>query len=187
MRGRIFLEREQGWSEFSDTYDFIDELVQQGLPFRLLVGSETRYRTRFAESLRLLARYASCSPSLEMQTDGRPHPLWLLIFGCYYVLENTQSDRPASEVVEACLEDSTKLSFSSLQKASLRLMLGVSEESEGWQLGGFQFRSTLRILQATQHVLPVSNNGKYATGSVVCAGTGVVRRQRFTFQHSRIW
>ena len=43
-----FLEREEGWSQFSDAYDFIDELVQQSLLFRLPVGGETRYRTRFA-------------------------------------------------------------------------------------------------------------------------------------------
>ena len=169
-----FLEREQGWSQFSDTYDFIDELVQQGLLFRLPVGSETRYRTRFAESLRLLARLRQLFPKHLRDANG-----WqtsstlvadfrLLLRGRKY----PKRDRPALEVVEACLEDSSRLSFSSLQQASFRSMLGISEESEGWQLGGFQLRSTLRILQAAQHVLPVSDKGKYPTGSVVCAGTG---------------
>ena len=169
-----FLEREEGWSQFSDAYDFIDELVQQSLLFRLPVGGETRYRTRFAETLRLLARLRQLFPKHLNNANGWQTASTLV--ADFRLLLRARKypkrDRPANAVVDECTGNSTQLSLSSLQEDALKGMLNISKESEGWLLGGFQVRSTVRILQAAQHVLPVSDEGKYPTGSVVCAGTG---------------
>jgi ATP-dependent helicase Lhr and Lhr-like helicase len=169
-----YLDREDAWHVFGQPRDLINTLLERGLLFRWDESGDYCYRTRFAESLRLLARLRQLFPKHLRNVNGWQSASTLV--ADFRLLLRARKypkrDRPALEVVEECCGDSSTLNLSSLQQAAFRSMLGITEESEGWHLGGFQARSALRILQAAQHALPISDKGKYPTGSVVCAGTG---------------
>ena len=169
-----YLDREDAWHVFGQPRDLVNALLEKGLLFRWDESGDYCYRTRFAETLRLLARLRQLFPKHLKNVNGWQTASTLV--ADFRLLLRARKypkrDRPASAVVDECTGNSTQLSLSSLQEDALKGMLNISKESEGWLLGGFQIRSTVRILQAAQHVLPVSDEGKYPTGSVVCAGTG---------------
>lgn len=170
----IFLDREEGgWDSFSQPFNLVQALLEKGLIFRWDESGSYCYRTRFAETLRLLARLRQLFPK-HLRNVNSWQTASTLVADFRLLLrarKYPKRDRVAREVVELCT-GSSQLSLSTLQEDTLNRMLNISDESDGWLLGGFQVRSIMRILQAAQRALPVSEEGKYPTGSVVCAGTG---------------
>jgi hypothetical protein len=138
-----------------DPDDIFDWLLDQHLLFQLPNGPE-RYRTRVAETVRLLARLRQIFPwrswrqSPELVADFR--------------FTTRPREYPKREItVTETLEDITqKAAPSSLQLQVARDLLGG--DTSGWRLADFQVEATTDVLTS------VANKRRRAT--IICAGTG---------------
>jgi hypothetical protein len=162
-RADAFLRRENGWTEFSGAEDLVDELAERRALINL-ADFDPEYRTRFGETLRLLARLKQLFPNHLHGGDG-----WLAaptLVADFRVLLRPRSyplrNVTAAEVLaECCPPDS---SLTPLQRNVLSRLLGIEGGTPGFPLAAFQKRATSRILEEV--------TAGRVSGSMVCAGTG---------------
>ena len=115
-----FLDRTDGWDAYSQPGDLIDALGDQGLLFHWEESGQDHYRTRCAESIRMLARLRQLFPKhLNQPNAWQTAPTLvadyrLLLRSRKYPLR----DREAQEVVELCFDPDLQLSLSSFKRTS---------------------------------------------------------------------
>src|SRR4051794_39897421 len=69
-RAEAFLNRRDAWHFFTDGLALLNEMVARGLLFRWRVSNDYRYRTRLAETLRLLTRLRQLFPKHLSQSGA---------------------------------------------------------------------------------------------------------------------
>ncbi len=151
-----FLDR-RGWHEFTSVNQFIEAMVQHGLLFRWEDQGDYRFRTRMAETVRLLARLKQLFPQ-HLRTPGA----WLsapgLVSDFRFLLRPRQypkRDQSPATWLPGWVNGPPRLS--ALQESVLHQL--ASQD-----LAGFQVRATARILSQAANTQP--------SGTVICAGTG---------------
>lgn len=165
-RAERFLERlPVPDDDLADGYAVIEEMVRLGLLFRWEEGGGYRYRSRLAETVRLLARLRQLFPKHLRQPGA-----WLtaptLVSDFRLLLRARQyprRDQAPAECVQLWAGGGAAR-LTRLQEAVLRILLGTDGGGAGFPLAGFQMRATTRILQSAGATSPA--------GTVVCAGTG---------------
>ncbi|AOS46095.1 putative ATP-dependent helicase Lhr [Lacunisphaera limnophila] len=157
-----FLAANDSAAEFSNPYLFLEALVSRGLLFRWDEGGSYRYRSRMAESLRLLARLRQMFPRhLRRAGDWALSPT--LVSDFRFVLrprEYPRRDLPSADCLNRWIAG---IRLSPLQQSALGAMLGLSTPRPN-PLAGFQDRAATRILGEAGTGRP--------TGTMICAGTG---------------
>ena len=157
-----FLDSQESDSEVSDGDELVDTMEQRNLLFSFQQAGETRWRTRMAESVRLLARLRQLFPqhlaslrrwqiASTLVADYR-----LLLRPRQFPQRNVEFSRVVDEVNELATLDAT-------QSAVLNAMLN-REDGEPFRLADFQLRATRSVLAGA--------NSQRASGTIVCAGTG---------------
>lgn len=146
-----------GSTEVPAAEEYLEVLVDRGLLFRQPTG-DPRYRTRFAETLRLLRLLRQLWPPKDANADGWWRAYAPLVAD--YRLQVSPRRYPKRELdvdqVAAALRAS--VSWGTEQDAMLRRLLGTSK------LAPFQLRATESVLAAVAAERP--------TARIVTAGTG---------------
>lgn len=167
-----FLDRHQ---LADDPRDWIDAMEDAGLLFKWNADDGSRYRTRMAESIRLMARLKQLFPKhfTGVQTwQGAPN----LVSDFRFILRPRKypnRSHAASEYVAGWGEGPPRLS--GLQVAVLRALTGSESPDSDVKLAGFQIRSTTRILRLAGQPAAVGQglaNQSPTSATVICAGTG---------------
>jgi hypothetical protein len=157
-----FLSENDDDNEFSSPYLLLEAMVSRGLLFRWDEGGSYRYRSRMAETLRLLARLRQMFPR-HMRRPGDWALSPTLVADFRFVLrprEYPNRNLPAAACVDRWIAEGIRLS--PLQRSALSAMLGLGNNPN--PLAGFQDRAAVRILSEV-------GTGR-ATGTMICAGTG---------------
>ena len=151
------------WSKYDDEDEFQDALEEVGFLYGFQDGTRTRYRTRMAETLRLLARLRQLFPKHMRNANRQWQTAKPLVGDFRFMLRpRTVPKRDvAIDAVQARIEQSGKLS--SLQKRVLTALL-TRPGAETIKLATFQAR-------ATENILGQLKNNR-CSGTIVCAGTG---------------
>jgi len=157
-----------------DPQDWINAMEDAGLLFKWDGDNGRRYRTRMAESIRLMARLKQLFPKHFNGTptwQGAPN----LVSDFRFILRPRKYPKrsyPASEHIDKWGEGPPRLS--PLQISVLRALTGSESSDSEVQLAGFQVRATTRILRlAGQPSISQSPaNQNPASATVICAGTG---------------
>ncbi len=150
-------EFSSGVAEVPAAEEYLQVLVDRGLLVRQPTG-DVRFRTRFAEILRLLRRLRQLWPPKDTNVDGwwRAHAPLV----ADYRLGVSPRRYPKRELdvdqVAAALQ--TTANWGSLQDAMLRRLVGTSK------LAAFQLRATVSVLSAVAAERP--------SARIVTAGTG---------------
>ena len=158
--------------EFADPYEVIEESVRLGLLFRWReTDSPYRYRSRLAESVRLLVRLRQLFPHHMREPGG-----WMtgptLVSDFRLLLrprEYPRRDRAPQAAITAWADD-PQAALTRLQVDVLRALLGTNG-GVGFPLAGFQHSAAERILR--------SATATAAVGTVICAGTGTGKTLAF--------
>ena len=160
-----FLDRvPDRWKLFSSSQDLLEEMIARGLLFRWDSGATyPRYRTRMAETVRLMAGLRQLFPKHLKNAGG-----WLAapsLVSDFRFLNRARQyprrDQDPTEWIATWAGGSPGLS--PLQKESLVSLL-QGDDGEYFSLGGFQVRATSRILEEVRAQKP--------SATMVCAGTG---------------
>ena len=152
-----FLEhtREEGADlEIDDPDDLIDWLLERRLIFRL--PGQDRYRSRMAETVRLLARLRQLFPDKPWRSAPN-------LVSDFRVILRPREYPSRSVEPDRVVESLSDLGLDVLQHEALLSMLGVGSTVPR-KLAAFQVNSTRRVLQGPR--------AKWSTGTIVCAGTG---------------
>jgi hypothetical protein len=142
---------------------FIDNLAEAHLFHRVRDGRPQRYRSRFAESVRLLARLRQ-----RFRTDDWPHAPEL-VSQVRLHLRARRFPRRNQDIEEVWSTVSSAAWQPELQRRVFEALVGGPEPLK---LAAFQTRATTRILS---HYLGTSE----PTGTVVTAGTGGGKTKAF--------
>jgi hypothetical protein len=157
-RAESFLERTMdGWSIFFSATDFVTALEDRQLVFSWVVGgTEKRYRTHMAESVRLVARLKQLFPK-HLNTPGAWRTAPDLVSD--FRLVQRPREYPRRDIAA---RDWT-LQLNQIPLTPLQRQV-AAQLVYGRKLAGFQTRAFDRIASLT--------GGDTASGTVVCAGTG---------------
>ncbi len=146
-------------------------MVRLGLLFRWREADAYRYRSRLAESVRLVVRLRQLFPYHLKQPNG-----WLTgptLVSDFRLLmrprEYPRRDRDSRDAIAAWADD-PQAALTPLQVNVLRALLGTVD-GPGFPLAGFQCEATSRIL--------CSATATVAAGTVICAGTGTGKTLAF--------
>ena len=157
-----FLGSHESGTEIAEGDELIDAMEQRNLLFSFQQAGETRWRTRMAESVRLLARLRQLFPQ-HLETLRRWQIASTLVADYRLLLRprqfphrNVEFSRVVEEVNELAPLDAT-------QSAVLNAML-TREGDDPFQLANFQLRATRSVLAGA--------NSQRTSGTIVCAGTG---------------
>jgi hypothetical protein len=157
-----FLQRAAASGEetpFDSGWDMVEALLDERLLWK--IPGEPRYRTRMAETIRLLARLKQIFPDPPNYQGWRNAPSLV----ADYRLQIRRRSFPRRIVAPNALLDSLRshIQILPVQESVIRSFLRA-DTSEPRQLARFQERSTDRILQMAGR--------DRSLGTVVCAGTG---------------
>jgi len=158
-----YIEDNDLWSKYDDEEEFQDALEEIGFLYDFKDGTRTRYRTRMAETLRLLARLRQLFPK-HMRNGNRQWQTAKPLVGDFRFMLRPRTVPQRNVDVEAVLsriEQSGKLS--SLQKDVLNALL-TRHGGQTMQLATFQARAAENILGQLKT--------NWSSGTIVCAGTG---------------
>lgn len=157
-----FIDKHDLWDDYPDAALMVEEMVSQGLLFRWH-DQRYKYRSRMAESVRLVARLRQLFPR-HLETRGGWIASPTLVADFRFLMrprEYPRREHPGHQLLVASFIQSSSISV--FQRSVIEALLG-GEEGNGMDLAGFQVRATQRIL--TQSV------GKTSIGTMICAGTG---------------
>jgi hypothetical protein len=143
---------------------FVDDLVTAGLLYRIPVGQHGGYRSRFAESIRLMVRLRQRFKDSDWDTARE------LVSDARFFLKERRF--PVRDVTfEKAWTELVPLTWhSSIQKCVLQALMGMPDAP--MPLAAFQMRSSKRILEAYRTT-------DRASGTVVTAGTGGGKTKSF--------
>ena len=160
---QAYLEDKELWTLYSDEEEFQDALEEIGFLYDFQDGMRHRYRTRMAETLRLLSRLRQLFPK-HMTAGSRKWQTSKPLVGDFRFMLRPRTvpmRNVSTDEVMARIGQSGKLS--SLQKVVLSALLS-SPTGDPMQLATFQAR-------ATENVLGQLKTNR-CSGTIVCAGTG---------------
>lgn len=158
-----YIENKDLWSEYDDEEEFQDALEEVGFLYGFQDGTRTRYRTRMAETLRLLARLRQLFPKHMRNANRQWQTAKPLVGDFRFMLRpRTVPERNVSvDEVRSRIERSGKLT--TLQQEVLGALLNRPGTGP-MELATFQARASENILAQLK-----SNR---CSGTIVCAGTG---------------
>lgn len=160
---QTYLEDNDLWTMYEDEDEFQEALEEIGFLYDFQDGTRRRYRTRMAETLRLLSRLRQLFPK-HMSTGNRKWQTAKPLVGDFrFMLRPRTVPRrnvPTDEAL-ARIEQAGKLSL--LQRDVFYALLS-SHGGEPMQLATFQARAAENILGQLK-----TNR---CSGTIVCAGTG---------------
>jgi hypothetical protein len=143
---------------FDDVWDLIESLQERGLVFRDNSVDPPLWRTRNAESLRLLSRLRQVFPSRG--DDGEAWRRGAPLVADFRYLRRPRAYPRRDQSWQSAVED--MVFVDDVQRQAIELM--TTTDSGTLSLSGFQAR-------ATRHILS-SLNSASSSGTVVGAGTG---------------
>ena len=150
---------EQGFEEFYDTGSVVEALIERGLVFPTVAGTYQGYRSRMAETVRLLFHLRQLFPKYEGR-DGWQQGRTLV---SDFRFSRRRRKYPGRNIDPTSVIDSIEKEVSSgATKRALRTML--LSRGETFSLAEFQVRATERIVTSLEE-------RKYS-GTLVSAGTG---------------
>jgi hypothetical protein len=158
-----FQERNENHG-FAGGYELLEEMVACGLLFRWEEESSYRYRTRMAESVRLLSRLRQLFPK-HMRQRGAWSAAPTLVSDFRLLVRPRQYPRRDQAAIE-CIRSwvGREGGKTPLQERVMHRLLGVDQDSAGLPLAGFQRRATERILNAALETL--------SSATMISSGTG---------------
>ena len=146
-----------------DKDDFLEEMIKRGLLFRWEEGGAYRFRTRMAETVRLMAGLRQLFPK-HLKRPGEWQVAPSLVSDFRFLNRPRQyPQRDQSPADWIPIWSSGRASLSSLQT---KVMSELLKKSDGqfFDVSGFQVRACSRILEEAK-------SGKISA-TMVCAGTG---------------
>ena len=159
-----FLNERSLWNVFSDPDELVELLQDRQLLFHFLEGTNSRWRTRMAEAVRLVSKLRQLFP-------GRPWQLAPTLVADYR-LARVPRRYPRREIVPdvvlARLEVDVRLAR--LRRDALVALLRVGQSDE-LKLAEFQFQAIRRMLRDLE-----SRNSR---GLIIGAGTGTGKTLAF--------
>ena len=164
-RAEAFLDQDPDrWNSFTSGQALLEEMVSRRLLFRWDTGGgSSNYRTRMAETVRLMAGLKQLFPK-HLKESGE----WLTapsLVSDFRFLNRPRSyprrDQRPSDWIPIWADDAPGLS--PLQEETMDALLR-GKEGEYFPLGGFQVRATGRILEEVR--------SPHLSATMVCAGTG---------------
>ena len=163
-RAEAFLEKANAWSTFNSASDLMTEMQVRGLLFSWVVnGMERRYRTRMAETVRLIAGMKQLFPK-HLKRPGEWQAAPSLVSDFRFLnrpRQYPQRDQSPSDWLPTWSNSSPSLSPLQVEVMSTLLR---KPDGQFIDLGGFQVRATTRILQEV--------HSDKISATMVCAGTG---------------
>jgi ATP-dependent helicase Lhr and Lhr-like helicase len=158
-----FLQEQKLWNQYEDEETFLDSMEDLGLLHRITDGMEVRYRTRMAETIRLLARMRQLFPKHLEEGTRRWQVAKPLVGDFRFMLRGRLVPKRnlSKEHVRERLERINKLS--TLQEDCLTAILTLPNEKV-MELATFQVRASENILRQLA--------SRRRSGTIVCAGTG---------------
>lgn len=160
---RTYLEEHDLWTLYNDEEGFQDALGEIGFLYEFQDGMRHRYRTRMAETLRLLSRLRQLFPQ-HMSGGNRKWQTAKPLVGDFRFMlrpRTVPQRNVTAEAAQARIAQSGELT--PLQKESLSALLS-SPSGDPMQLATFQARAAENILGQLR-----TNR---CSGTIVCAGTG---------------
>lgn len=156
-----FLNQQGLWSDFNDPLHLVDYLLDRRLLISLMDGHHTRYRTRMAEAIRLLARLRQLFP---YHSEGRRwQEAKTLVADFRFVLRPRQFPRRNVILQDAQNSIDAVSRLDPIQKDVITALL-YRGPSVSMELAEFQVRAAQSILGRT--------GNRQASGTIICAGTG---------------
>jgi hypothetical protein len=144
----------------------LDDFLDRCLLFRFVDQQQgSRYRTRMAETVRLLVRLRQLWPNNTANGRWRAAPT--LVSDFRFVLRERVYPRRDIRVEDFLrgLKDDDILSLSDPQLRIAKAIL-QGNDNAAWKLARFQTEATIRVLHEC------ARNNERSTGTIVCAGTG---------------
>ena len=158
-RAEAFLEKANAWSTFNSASDLMTEMQVRGLLFSWVVnGMERRYRTRMAETVRLIAGMKQLFPK-HLKRPGEWQAAPSLVSDFRFLnrpRQYPQRDQSPSDWLPTWSNSSPSLSPLQVEVMSTLLR---KPDGQFIDLGGFQVRATTRILQEVHSDKISANNG----------------------------
>ena len=158
-----FLQEHELWQQYEDEDAFLESMEDHGLLHRITDGMDVRYRTRMAESIRLLARMRQLFPKHLEEGTRRWQVAKPLVGDFRFMLRGRLVPKRvlSLEQVRERLDRNVKLS--PLQRECLAAIITLSN-GQFMELATFQVRAAENILRQLA--------GRRRSGTIVCAGTG---------------
>jgi len=156
-----FLEEHDLWETFSDPDELIEEMEERLLLFSFEKRGERRYRTRMAETVRLLSRLRQLFPKHLDKGRWRTAPTLVADYRLL-IRPRVRPDwyLPPSAVIDH-ITDATELAAT--ERSVLESLLAAKTDNP-IMLADFQLDATESILRGL--------GGRAPSGTVICAGTG---------------
>lgn len=146
--------------------ELVDNLLDRRVLFRINADGEYLYRTRSAETVRLIARLRQLFP-------GKPWVSAPTLVADYRYAVRARVYPKRNQSVAATLGAVREVvGAASFAYAAAEALLSGSGRSEGFRLAQFQVRATTRVLRGLRA-------GNVTTGTVVATGTGTGKTLAF--------
>lgn len=171
-----FISERDAWHVLPDGQSLVGILEQEHLVIRWDGPDGCRYRTRMAESLRMMSRLRQLFPK-HLNTPGA----WIAspaLVSDFRFLPRSRTyprrDIDAMEFIDSLGKGWAGTGLSKMQREVACSILGLSASNTGEiRLAGFQVRATERILHSAMEGSGTrSNSFDELSGTVVCSGTG---------------
>lgn len=144
-----------------DSDELIEYLENKGLIFNLPLVQERRYRTRMAESVRLLSRLRQLFPKHIRDSNWQTAPT--LVADYRFLRRPRVYPERSIDAQQAYQDITSNNNLTDIQKKIIEALL-QTVLSTPLKLTGFQLRSTNSILSGVKR--------KSSNGTIICAGTG---------------
>lgn len=156
-----FLDEHNLWETFSEPDDLIEEMEKRRLIFSFETYGERRYRTRMAETVRLLSRLRQLFPKHLSNSQWRNAPTLVADFR-FLIRPRVRPDwyLPPQDVIDR-IDLSTALSDT--ERSVIEALLDTGS-AKPIMLADFQFDASRSILTGIR--------GGPPSGTIICAGTG---------------
>lgn len=167
-KAQEFIETNRAWDFWNDASDLIDFLEEKRLIFSFWKGSSQRYRTRMAETVRLLSRLRQLFPKHKDGNQWLLAPTLVSDFR-FFIRPRSFPNRDISPDI-LINRLSSDFEFEPVQISAFNKILG-SQGASPMLMSGFQVRSTENILSGLRNNL--------SSGTIICAGTGSGKTMAF--------
>ncbi len=157
QRAREFLVNQEPQSDITDGWQLVEELLDQHLLWRL--PDSDQYRTRMAETLRLLSTLRQIFPDPQ-NAAWRTAPR--LVGGYRFLLQRRLFPSRSVPVQEVISQIRAEIVLSPMAERIVRALLRAGSQEER-VLAGFQVRSAARLLR--------NHDSDRTFGTIICAGT----------------
>lgn len=149
-----------GLTDFITSDDIIDMLCQQGMVHKFNGRNGESFRSRMAETVRLMSRLRQLFPKHEGENGWQSAPN--LVADFRFICRKRKY--PKRDILSTdFLDEFNNGEYSSLVTQALSAL--INSRQKDFKLADFQLRATQRILE-------VQKKGNTTQGTIICAGTG---------------